>query len=175
MLIKDDYMKIKTVLASTLLALTIASPMSAFAAEKAQPPSNPLAIPLQAHTAKDMWESFFNQCWSYDYVDKKELEASFKGWQKRNANRWQVYWLLLEQAADQNAEFKSSYTKFKKQSLVRAQQQAEMQHDGLDEATKKQLCDKLVVMFDDPRSDLPEDKTKKKQEPGNEGVAVIGK
>lgn len=168
-------MKIKTVLASSLLALTIASPLSVFAAEKSQPPVNPLAIPLQAHTAKDMWESFFNQCWSYDFVDKKVLDASLTGWQKRNANRWQVYWLLMEQAADQNADFKTSYLKFKEQSLARAQQQAKKQHEGFDEAGKKQLCDKLVTMLDDPRSDLPEDKTKKTHKKGEEGVTVIGK
>ncbi|MCP4321318.1 MAG: hypothetical protein GY951_09425 [Psychromonas sp.] len=168
-------MNIKTVLASGLFALFISAPVTSMAAEKSQPPSNPLAIPLQAHTAKDMWESFFNQCWSYDFVDKKELDASLKGWQKRNANRWQIYWLLMEQAADNNKQFKTSYLKFKEQSLSRAQQQAKAQHANFDQAGKKQLCDKLVVMLNDPRSDLPEDKTKKTQDQKKEGVAVIGK
>ena len=168
-------MSIKTVLTSTLLALLVATPLAVTAAEKNQVPANPLAIPLQAHTAKDMWESYFNQCWSYDFVDKKELDTSLKVWQKRNANRWQIYWLLMEQAADQNEDFKTSYTKFKKQSLLRAQQQAEAQHSQFDEAGKKQLCDKLVVMLNDPRSDLPEDKTKKTQDQNQPGVAVIGK
>ncbi len=165
-------MKIKTALASMLLTLAVSS---ANAAEQPAQDMNPLAIPLQAHTAKDMWESFFNQCWSYDFVDKKKLATSLKGWHKRNANRWQIYWLLLEQAADANEDFNTSYLKFKKQSLARAQQQAKAQHENFDEAGKKQLCDKLVVMLDDPRSDLPEDKSKKTQKQGEEGVAVLGK
>lgn len=168
-------MNIKTVLTSSLLALMMATPVTAIATEKSQVPVNPLAIPLQAHTAKDMWESFFNQCWSYDFVEKEALESSLTAWQKRNANRWQVYWLLMEQAADANEAFKTSYTKFKAQSLARSKQQAEAQHGKFDEAGRKQLCDKLVVMLNDPRSDLPEDKTKKTQKQNQEGVAVIGK
>ncbi|PKG38074.1 hypothetical protein [Psychromonas sp. Urea-02u-13] len=168
-------MNIKTVLTSSLLALMITSPISAFATKTNQPPANPLAIPLQAHTVKDMWESFFNQCWSYDFVDKKELDTSLKVWQKRNANRWQVYWLLMEQAADDNAAFKTSYINFKKQSLSRAKEQAESLHSKVGDAEKKQLCERLVVMLNDPRSDLPEDKTKKTQDQNQEGVAVIGK
>ena len=168
-------MNIKSVLTSSLLALVMTSSMNVIAAETKQAPVNPLAIPLQAHTAKDMWESYFNQCWSYDFVDKKELDTSLKAWQKRNANRWQIYWLLLEQAADGNEAFKTSYTKFKEQSLVRSKQQAEAQHSKVDNVAKKQLCDKLVVMLNDPRSDLPEDTSKKSQSKNQEGVAFIGK
>jgi hypothetical protein len=36
----------------------------------------------------------------------------------------------------------------------------------LDQIGKKSLCDKLVLMLDDPRSDLPEDTTKKTQQQG---------
>jgi hypothetical protein len=163
-------MNIKTLLTSSLLALIVASPISAFATKTNQPPVNPLAIPLQAHTVKDMWESFFNQCWSYDFVGKKELETSLKVWQKRNANRWQVYWLLMEQAADDNTAFKTSYINFKKQSLSRAKEQAEALYNNVDNAEKKQLCEKLVVMLNDPRSDLPEDNTKKTQDKNHQGV-----
>jgi len=168
-------MNIKKLFTSSVLTLLLSSPVASMAAEKSQVPSNPLAIPLQAHTAKDMWESYFNQCWSYDFVDKEELDTSLKTWQKRNANRWQIYWLLMEQAAEDNKEFNASYSKFKKQSLARAQLQAKTQHAKFDETGKKQLCDKLVMMLNDPRSDLPEDKTKKTQKKDKEGVAVIGK
>lgn len=168
-------MTIKTVLTASLLTLTLATPISVFAAKQSQAPNNPLAIPLQAHTAKDMWESYFNQCWSYDFVDKKELDTSLKAWQKRNANRWQVYWLLMEQAAEENEAFQTSYLKFKEQSLARAKHENQLQHNKVDDAGKKQLCDKLVMMLNDPRSDLPEDKTKKTQKQNQEGVAVIGK
>jgi hypothetical protein len=168
-------MSIKIVLTSSLLALTLAYPITAFAEQKSKTSNNPLAIPLQAHTAKDMWESYFNKCWSYDFVDKKALESSLKVWQQRNANRWQVYWLLLEQAADDNSVFKSSYSKFRKQSLVRGKQQAETKHSQFNDAGKKQLCDKLIVMLNDPRSDLPEDKNKKTKNNNEERVAIIGK
>jgi len=160
----EDYMNIKKIITSSLLALIAIQPLSAIASKNSQANLNPLAIPLQAHTAKDMWESYFNQCISYDFVDKKELDNSLKTWQKRNANRWQIYWLLMEQAAGENDEFKASYSKFKIQSLAHAKQQTKVQHSKLDQLGKKKLCDKLVVMLDDPRSDLPEDNSKKTQQ-----------
>lgn len=159
-------MKLKKIITSSLLVLIAANPISAIAAKNSQDNVNPLAIPLQANTAKDMWESYFNQCMTYSFVDKKELEHSLKSWQKRNANRWQIYWLLLEQAADENEGFKASYSKFKTQSLAHAKQQTNLQHSKLDQQGKKSLCNKLVVMLDDPRSDLPEDTTKKTQQQG---------
>jgi hypothetical protein len=157
-------MKLKKIITSSLLALIAANPISTFAANNSQANLNPLAIPLQANTAKDMWESYFNQCMTYSFVDKKELDNSLKSWQKRNANRWQIYWLLLEQAADENEGFKANYSKFKIQSLAHAKQQTKVQHSKLDQQGKKSLCDKLVVMLDDPRSDLPEDTTNKTQQ-----------
>jgi hypothetical protein len=168
-------MNIKTVLMSAVLAFSVLKPVIVLAQEKQNLAMNPLAIPLQAHTAKDMWESFFNQCWSYSFVDKEVLDSSLQAWQKRNANRWQVYWLLLENAAEENSAFKTKYNKFKKQSLARAQQQTINEHAKFDNTGKKQLCDKLVLMLNDPRSDLPEDKSKKSQAKSQEGVAIIGK
>ncbi|WP_022941683.1 hypothetical protein [Psychromonas hadalis] len=156
-------MKLKIALASLLLAFTVSS---ASVAGQIQHSKNPLAIPLQAHGAKDMWESFFNQCWSYDFVDKKELDTSLKVWQKRNANRWQVYWLLLEQAADKNEKFKVSYLKFKEKSLANTQQKTKFEHEKYDDTGKKKLCGNLVNMLNDPRSDLPEDASKKTQKQG---------
>jgi len=160
------YMKIKKIITSGLLAAIAIKPLVASASENTQPLSNPLAIPLQAHTAKDMWQSYVNQCHSYDFVDKKELDTSLKNWQKRNANRWQVYWLLLEQAATENETFRASYSRFKEQSLRHAKQQTLLQHSKVDNTGKKNLCDKLIVMLNDPRSDLPEDSSKKTQQPG---------
>jgi len=157
-------MNIKKIITASLLALIATNPMSTLAAQKKQATLNPLAIPLQAHTAKDMWESYFNQCISYNFVDKKELDSSLKTWQKRNANRWQIYWLLMEQAADEDEGFKASYSKFKIQSLAHAKQQTKVQHSKLDQIGKQDLCDKLVLMLDDPRSDLPEDSSKKTQQ-----------
>ena len=157
-------MNIKKIITASLLALIAANPMSTIAAQKNQTTLNPLAIPLQAHTAKDMWESYFNQCISYNFVDKKELDSSLKTWQKRNANRWQIYWLLMEQAAGEDKGFKASYSKFKIQSLAHAKQQTKVQHSKLDQVGKQDLCDKLVLMLDDPRSDLPEDSSKKTQQ-----------
>ena len=157
-------MKIKKIITSSLLALTTVISITSFAAKDSPKNLNPLAIPLQAHTAKDMWESYFNQCMTYDYVNKKELDSSLKNWQKRNANRWQIYWLLLEQAADKNEDFKANYNKFKIRSLAHAKQQTEIQHNKFDQQGKKQLCEKLIDMLDDPRSDLPEDPTKKTQQ-----------
>jgi hypothetical protein len=148
------------------VAFIAIKPLLCSAAENTQPPSNPLAIPLQAHTAKDMWQSYVNQCRSYDFIDKKELDTSLKTWQKRNANRWQVYWLLLEQAATENETFKASYSRFKEQSLHHAKQQTSLQHSKVDNTGKKNLCDKLIVMLNDPRSDLPEDSSKKTQQQG---------
>ena len=165
----------KTALMSALLTFSVLKPVIVLAEEKQNASVNPLAIPLQAHTAKNMWESFFNQCWSYSFVDKKSLDSSLKAWQKRNANRWQVYWLLLENAAEENSAFKTKYNAFKKQSLARAQQQTKNEHGKFDEIGKKQLCDKLIVMLNDPRSDLPEDKSKKSQVKNQQGTAVIGK
>ncbi len=159
-------MKNKKIITTVLLALITVKPLVCLAAENTERSSNPLAIPLQAHTAKDMWESYVNQCHSYDFVDKKELDTSLKIWQKRNANRWQVYWLLLEQAATENETFKASYSRFKEQSLRHAKQQTSLQHSKVDNTGKKNLCDKLIVMLNDPRSDLPEDSSKKTQQPG---------
>jgi hypothetical protein len=159
-------MKIKKIITSSLLVLITTPPISTIAATNSQENLNPLAIPLQANTAKDMWESYFNQCMTYSFVDKKKLEKSLKNWQKRNANRWQIYWLLLEQAADENEGFKENYSKFKTQSLAHAKQQTKVQHSKVDQKGKQSLCDKLVVMLDDPRSDLPEDTTKKTQQQG---------
>ncbi len=160
-------MKIKKIIiTSSLLAFIVTKPFISLASENKQNPTNPLAIPLQAHTAKDMWESYFNQCNSYDFVDKKALDNSLKTWQKRNANRWQVYWLLLEQAATENETFKASYGRFKQQSLQHAKQQTSLQHNKVDNTGKKRLCDKLIVMLEDPRSDLPEDTSKKTQQQG---------
>jgi hypothetical protein len=159
-------MKNKKIITSGLVAFIAIKPLLCSAAENTQPPSNPLAIPLQAHTAKDMWQSYVNQCRSYDFIDKKELDTSLKTWQKRNANRWQVYWLLLEQAATENETFKASYSRFKEQSLHHAKQQTSLQHSKVDNTGKKNLCDKLIVMLNDPRSDLPEDSSKKTQQPG---------
>ncbi|MBA6399714.1 hypothetical protein [Colwellia sp. BRX10-4] len=157
-------MNIKKIMTSSLLGLIAANPISTIAAKNNQANLNPLAIPLQAHTAKDMWESYFNQCMSYNFVDKQALNSSLKTWQKRNANRWQIYWLLMEKSADENEGFKAHYSKFKIQSLAHAKQQTKIQHSKLDQIGKKSLCDKLVVMLDDPRSDLPEDSTKKTQQ-----------
>lgn len=157
-------MNIKKIISSSLLAFIAANPVNSFATQPTKERLNPLAIPLQAQTAKDMWESYYNQCISYDFVDKKALNSSLKTWQKRNANRWQIYWLLMEQAADENKEFKASYSKFKNQSVAHAKQQTNAQHSKLDQIGKKNLCDKLVIMLDDPRSDLPEDSTKKTQQ-----------
>jgi hypothetical protein len=160
------HMKNKKIITSGLVAFIAIKPLLCSAAENTQPPSNPLAIPLQAHTAKDMWQSYVNQCRSYDFIDKKELDTSLKTWQKRNANRWQVYWLLLEQAATENETFKASYSRFKEQSLHHAKQQTSLQHSKVDNTGKKNLCDKLIVMLNDPRSDLPEDSSKKTQQQG---------
>jgi hypothetical protein len=157
-------MKIKKIILSGLLALVATKSVICVAAENSQTSSNPLAIPLQAHTAKDMWESYFNQCNTYDFVDKKELNSSLKTWQKRNANRWQIYWLLLEQAATENETFKLSYNRFKTQSLGHAKQQTLLQHSKVDNAGKKNLCDKLIIMLNNERSDLPEDTSKKTQQ-----------
>lgn len=157
-------MNMKTTLAASLLIVMVAFPAGARGEEKSKYSVNPLAIPLQAHTAKNMWESFFNQCWSYSFVNKKELDVSLKTWQKRNANRWQVYWLLMEKAAEENETFKDQYNKFKKKSLINAQEQTKTEHDKFDDVGKKQLCDQLIRMLNDPRSDLPEDKSKKTQE-----------
>ncbi|KGJ93494.1 hypothetical protein [Colwellia psychrerythraea] len=157
-------MNIKKIITSSLLALIAANPITTIAAKNSQESLNPLAIPLQAHTAKDMWETYFNQCMTYSFVDKKELDNSLKIWQKRNANRWQIYWLLMEQAADENEEFKANYSQFKIQSLAHAKQQTKVQHSKVAQIGKKKLCAKLVVMLDDPRSDLPEDSTKKTQQ-----------
>ncbi len=168
-------MSIKKIIASSLLALIAANPIDTVSAKNSQASINPLAIPLQANTAKDMWESYFNQCISYDFVDKKELDSSLKAWQKRNANRWQIYWLLMEKAANENDGFKASYSKFKIESLAHAKQQTKVQHSKLDQTGKKSLCDKLVVMLDDPRSDLPEDSSKKTQPQEQEGVMTLGK
>jgi hypothetical protein len=41
-----------------------------------------------------------------------------------------------------------------------------LKHSKVDQAGKKNLCDQLVVMLNDPRSDLPEDKSKKTQQQG---------
>jgi hypothetical protein len=158
------FMKLKKIITSSLVVFITATPISTIAAKNSQANVNPLAIPLQAYTAKDMWESYFNQCLTYSFVDKKELEKSLKFWQKRNANRWQIYWLLLEQAADENEGFKENYSKFKTQSLAHAKQQTKVQHSKLDQIGKNSLCDKLVLMLEDPRSDLPEDTTKKTQQ-----------
>ena len=89
---------------------------------------------------------------------------SLKTWQKRNANRWQIYWLLLEQAATENETFKLSYNRFKTQSLGHAKQQTLLQHSKVDNAGKKNLCDKLIIMLNNERSDLPEDTSKKTQQ-----------
>jgi hypothetical protein len=159
-------MKIKKIITTSLLAISVSAPFISAATEKGKVASNPLAIPLQAHTAKDMWESYFNQCNSYEFVDKKELDSSLKTWQKRNANRWQIYWLLLEQAATENEAFQTSYNRFRSQSLVHAKQKTSLKHSKVDQAGKKNLCDQLVVMLNDPRSDLPEDKSKKTQQQG---------
>ena len=157
-------MNLKKIITSSLLALITVNPISSIAAKNSQDNLNRLAIPLQAHTAKDMWESYFNQCMSYNFVDKTKLDHSIKSWQKRNANRWQIYWLLLEQAADENEGFRESYSKFKIQSLDHAKQQTKLQHSKIDQIGKKNICDKLPVMLDDPRSDLPEDSSKKTQQ-----------
>ncbi|TYK64181.1 hypothetical protein [Colwellia echini] len=157
-------MKIKKMMISSLLALITVNPISTIAAQNNQTISNPLAIPLQAYTAKDMWESYFNQCMSYNFVDKSELNSSFKAWQKRNANRWQIYLLLMEQAALENEVFQASYNKFKIQSLAHAKQQTKAQHSKLDQLGQKDRCDQLIIMLNDPRSDLPEDSTKKTQQ-----------
>ncbi len=159
-------MKIKTIITSSLLAFFAIKPLISAATENSKVSTNPLAIPLQAHTAKDMWESYFNQCNSYEFVDKKTLDNSLKTWQKRNANRWQIYWLLLEQAATENEAFQTSYNRFKTQSLAHAKQQTSLQHSKVDQTGKKSLCDKLIVMLNDARSDLPEDKSKKTQQQG---------
>ncbi len=159
-------MKIKTIITSSLFAFTISTAFICAAKGNNQATNNPLAIPLQAHTAKDMWESYFNQCNSYDFVDQEALDTSLKAWQKRNANRWQIYWLLLEQAATENEAFQTSYNRFKTQSLAHAKQQTSLQHSKVDQTGKKRLCDKLIVMLNDARSDLPEDKSKKTQQQG---------
>ncbi len=159
-------MKVKKIITTSFLTIAVSTPFISAATEKSKVASNPLAIPLQAHTAKDMWESYFNQCNSYDFVDKEVLDTSLKAWQKRNANRWQIYWLLLEQAATENEAFQTSYNRFKTQSLAHAKQKTSLKHNQVDQAGKKKLCDKLVVMLNDPRSDLPEDKSKKTQQPG---------
>jgi|GEM_PF-2921170 late competence protein required for DNA uptake (superfamily II DNA/RNA helicase) len=156
-------MNIKIIITSSLLAFIAAHPINTIAAKNSQANLNPLAIPLQAHTAKDMWESYFNQCMTYSFIDKQKLDNSLKSWQKRNANRWQIYWLLMEQAADENEGFKAHYSKFKIQSLAHAKQQTKVQHSKLDQIGKENICDKLVLMLDDTRSDLPEDSSKKTQ------------
>lgn len=161
--VQGCFMKVKKIITASLFVLIAANPISTIAAKNNQSNVNPLAIPLQANTAKDMWESYFNQCMTYSFVDKKILDKSLKDWQKRNANRWQIYWLLMEQAADENEEFRASYSNFKIQSLIHAKKQTKLQHSKLDQIGKKNLCDKLVVMLDDPRSNLPEDTSKKTQ------------